>query len=207
VRVTAVFGLGSWLLALGLSLIDTPEWIGWFLLAVGAGLLIASGLWWVQSRPGWGLGDRARQERLAALSRQLGTELRDIRHKVEIVQSTRPHPHYSHGFHLPAARWDEFDDELATFPDLYKVVERAYTAAHHVNEALEMRRTRARKPEQTLGVIKDDGLDEAYEAAGDALDALEEPRGEVWETAAGRAVRLVAEDVMNDLQGEKADAG
>lgn len=30
---------------------------------------------------------------LAAASRQIGTELRDIRHKIEVVRSTRPRPH------------------------------------------------------------------------------------------------------------------
>ncbi len=138
-----------------------------------------------------------------AVALQLATELRDIRHKVEIVKSTRPAAHYSHGFRLPAFRWDELDDKLARWPDLYASVEKAYTAAHHVNEALEMRRTRAGRPDQTLGVIPDDGLDEAYEAAGDALDALGEPRGEVWESGAVRAVRLVAQDIAREFETDE----
>ena len=138
------------------------------------------------------------EKRLGAVSRQLGTELRDIRHKIEIVKSTRPHPHYSRGFQLPAARWDQFDDELAEHPDLYRVVERAYTAAHHVNEALYMRRTRLARPDQTIGVIPDDGLDTAYEEAGKALDALRELHGEIWESAAQRTARLVTEDMLRE---------
>jgi hypothetical protein len=132
----------------------------------------------------------------------LGTELRDIRHKIELVMSTRPHPHYSHGFRLPGARWDEYDAFLAKdWPDLYPVIERAYTAAHHVNEALKMRETRAGGT--TIGVIPDDGLAEAYEAAGVALDALGEPRGEPWETGAQVAVRTVTEDILREWDQKK----
>ena len=137
--------------------------------------------------------------RLAASKLQLGTELRDIRHKIEIVKSTRPHPHYSDPFRLPAARWDEYDEVLAADPELYRTVERAYTASHHVNEAVQMRRTRA-KPGQTLGVIGEDGLDAAYEAAGLALDALGEDRGDVWESGVGRATREVTEVLLDDYE-------
>jgi hypothetical protein len=139
---------------------------------------------------------------MPAVSRQLGTELRDIRHRIELVKTTRPHPHYSHGFRLPGARFDEYDEMLAERPELYPAVEKAYTAAHHVNEALAMRETRANTG-ATIGVIDDDGLDAAYEAAGEALDALGEPRGEVWESGANRAVRLVTEDVLADLENER----
>jgi hypothetical protein len=103
---------------------------------------------------------------LPVASRQI--ELRDIRHKIEMVRSTWPNPHYSHGLRLSGARWDEYDELLASNPELYAAVERAYVAAHHVNEALAMRETRAR-PGQTLGVIPDDGLDEAHAAAGERL--------------------------------------
>lgn len=147
---------------------------------------------------------KGRDPRLGAIARQLGTELRDIRHKIEIVKSTRPHPHYSHGFQLPAFRWDELDDELASYPALYRKMEGAYTAAHHVNEALMMRRTRAGEG-KTIGVIPDDGLDEAYEAAGEALDELGESRGRVWESGSQRAVRLVTEDILRDAdEGESS---
>jgi hypothetical protein len=130
----------------------------------------------------------------------LGTELRDIRHKIEMVRSTRPNPHYSHEFRLPGARWDEYYKFLAAdWPDLYPVIERAYTAAHHVNEALTMRETRSGDT-TTLGVIADDGLGEAYDAAGMALDALGESRGKPWETKAPAAVRVVAEDVLRELE-------
>jgi hypothetical protein len=123
----------------------------------------------------------------------LGTELRDIRHKIEIVWSTRPHPHYSHAFQLPAARWDEYDELLAAHPVLYATVERAYTAAHHVNEALAMRRTRSGSDTQTLGVTQEEDLQSAYDAAGEALDALNEPRGEKFESVTVRAAREVIE--------------
>jgi hypothetical protein len=130
--------------------------------------------------------------RKAAL--QLGTELRDIRHKIDLVRSTRPTNHYSHDFQLPGARWHEYDEVLAAEPRLYRIVETAYTYAHHVNEALQFRRTRT--PRKTIGVVKDDGLDEAYEAAGNALDALGETRGEVWESDVQRVVREVTNDLV-----------
>jgi hypothetical protein len=107
---------------------------------------------------------------LSVVALQLGTELRDIRHKIELVRSTQPTPHYSHGFRLPAFRWNEYAEILAEQPDLYAVIENAYTAAHHVNEALNMRETRA--PGKTIGVMPDDGLDAAYEASGAALEKL-----------------------------------
>jgi hypothetical protein len=143
-----------------------------------------------------------KEDKISAVARQIGTELRDIRHKIEIVRVTRPHPHYSDGFQLPAARWDEYDEVLAEDADLYGAVEAAYTAAHHVNEALDMRRTRAGAG-VTVGVGPDDGLDAAYDAAGEALDALKQERGEVWETEADRAVRLVAEDIVQELGQEE----
>jgi hypothetical protein len=139
-------------------------------------------------------------KRLARISRLFGTELREIRRKIEMAKAMAPTPHYSHDFQLPGARWDEYDETLAAFPELYDVVGRAYTAAHQVNEALGFRRTRASSSSTTLGVIPDDGLNAAYDAAGQALDALGEPRGEVWETAADRATRLLAEDVLNELE-------
>lgn len=146
-----------------------------------------------------------RKTKLHNTALPLGTELRDIRHKIELVKSTRPNPHYSRGFRLPGARWDEYDDFLAKdWPDLYPVIERAYTAAHHVNEALNMRETRAGGT-TTLGVIPDDGLDEAYEAAGEALDALGEPRGEPWKTKAQAAVQVVADDIQRELEEKEGD--
>lgn len=140
-------------------------------------------------------------ERSAALRAAflpLGTELRDIRHKIEIVKSTRPHPHYSHGFQLPGPRWDEFYGLISReAPELYPVIEAAYTAAHHVNTALDMRRTRA-TPGATIGVTSEEDLDGAYKAAGLALDAIGEPRGKVWQSEVDRAVGLVAGDIALD---------
>jgi hypothetical protein len=140
-----------------------------------------------------------RAMRLARFSRLFGTELREIRRKIEMVKAMGPTPHYSHGFQLPGTRWDEYDEALTEFPQLYEIVERAYTAAHHVNEALGFRRTRASTPTTTIGVGPDDGLDDAYDAAGEALDALGEARGEIWETAADRAARLVTADIVREL--------
>lgn len=141
----------------------------------------------------------ARGVSLPAVRRQLGTELRDIRHKIELVKTTRV---YRRGFQLPAARWDQYDEVLAERPELYGVVDKAYTAAHHVNEAVALRATRIVGKDVQLGVHPDDGLDAAYDAAGEALDALGESRGEAFESAADRAARLVTEDVLQELQEE-----
>lgn len=146
-------------------------------------------------------GDDSTERRLHVAALQLGTELREIRHRIEMVHTTRPTPHYGDGFRLPAYRWDEYDEVVAENPDLYRVVERAYVAAHHVNEALQMRRARAGQG-RLLCVIPDDGLEAAYEAAGGALDALGEPRGEVWESSVGRTVRQVTEDLIRDQPTE-----
>jgi hypothetical protein len=109
---------------------------------------------------------------LRAAALPLKTELQDIRDKIDLVRSTRPHPHYSIGFRLPGARWGEFYNLVSQVPGLYAAVESAYVAAHHVNEVLAMRVTRAGAG-QIIGVIEEDGLDDAYETSGRALEALD----------------------------------
>ena len=115
--------------------------------------------------------------------------------------AARAHPHYSHEFTLPTARWDEYGDVLAGSLELFREVEPAYAAVAHVHAALEMRRTRA-NPGQTLGVIGEDGLDDAYEKAGAALDALGEERGPVWQNAVDRAIAGVVEDIVSDAPSD-----
>jgi len=187
--ITFVAGAGTFLVGLTVSLLGAPTILLWLGLGIGLCFWITAALWWYQGH--------YESPAMTIAGRQIGTELRDIRHKIEIVRSTRPSPHYSQGFQLPGARFDEYDEVLAEHPELYPIVERAYTAAHHVNEALDMRRTRA-KPGWTIGVIAEDGLDAAYDAAGEALDALGEERGPVFESDYQRAVREVTEDVMSD---------
>jgi hypothetical protein len=133
---------------------------------------------------------------LAAIQRQIGTELRDILRKIEMVKATNP-PSYPHGFQLPRARFTQYQERLSELPDLYAIVERAYSAAHHVNSALDMRRARARVG-WTIGVHPDDRLDDAYEAAGEALDAMDESRGEVFESTLDRTARRVLEDFVRE---------
>jgi hypothetical protein len=142
--------------------------------------------------------ERADSEaRVRSAARQLGTELREIRHAIERVRAWKPHPIYPDGFAFPAYRWDEFDELLAAeAPDLYETVERAYVAAHSTNEVLRIRRQGARG--RTLGETPDDRLDKVYELAAEALDALGEERGPVWETPAQEAVRLVTEDILRE---------
>jgi hypothetical protein len=168
-----------------------PAWV-WFTIA-GALVVVIQ---FLAFRSVWQQLQKTRD--LTRVSRLLGTELRDIRHKIEIVQATRPRPHYptALNFDLPRARWDELAGLVAAQPDLYTTVERAYTAAQHVTDAVRMRARRS--DASTLGVIGEDGLDEAYETAGTALDALGERRGSRWESAAQRAVRQVAEDIARD---------
>jgi len=137
------------------------------------------------------------EDRLSVARTQLGVELREIRHRIEIVRGTRPHPHYSHDFALPTVRWHAHGDVLAGSLELFRQVEPAYAAVTHLHAALEMRRTRAR-PGQTLGVIPEDGLDAVYDAAGSALDALGEEHREVWLSDIDRAVAGVVEDLMSE---------
>jgi hypothetical protein len=142
------------------------------------------------------------RSRVQVAARQLGTELRAIRNAVERIRSMKPHPIYPDGFSFPAYRWDEFDDLLAAeAPDLYEVVERAYVAAHGTNEVLRIRRQSAGG--HTLGETPDDRLDAAYELAGEALDALGEARGPVWETPAQEATRLVTEDILREADEDR----
>src|SRR5262249_37734259 len=114
----------------------------------------------------------------------IATELRDIRRKIEKLKAMAV-PIYWDGFQLPAARWGEYHNMLATNPELYAQVERAYVAANDVNEAVDHRRTVASG--KTIGVAPSDPLAAAYEAAGEALDALGQPRGEVWKTEVEKA--------------------
>lgn len=137
------------------------------------------------------------EDRLSVARIQLGVELREVRHRIEIVRGTRPHPHYSDDFALPTARWQAHGDVLAASLELFRQVEPAYAAMTHVHAALEMRRTRAR-PGQMLGVIPEDGLDAVYDATGSALDALGEEHGEVWQSGIDRAVAGVVQDLMSE---------
>jgi hypothetical protein len=131
---------------------------------------------------------------LAAIQRQLGTELRDILRKIEMVKATSP-PSYSFTFQLPTARFGDYEKRLAEMPELYTVIARAYTAAHRVNSVLDNRRGQLRAP-QTLRVTPTERLDDTYEAVGAALDAMEETRGEVFETSLDRAAGRVLENFV-----------
>jgi hypothetical protein len=192
--ITFVAGAGTFLVGLTVSLLGAPMILLWLGLGIGLCFWITAALWWYQGR--------LQNPAMTLAVRQIGSELRDIRHKIEIVKSTRPHPHYSDMFRLPGARWDEYDEVLAKDPALYRIVEAAYTAAHHVNEAVDMRRTRAGEG-VTVAVIPDDGVDAAYDTAGEALDALGEERGPVWETEASRAVRVVTEDILQEIEDDE----
>jgi hypothetical protein len=115
----------------------------------------------------------------------IATELRDIRHRIEMIRAMSP-PAYARGFRFPDEMWRQSHKVLSTKPELYAAVERAYAAARHVGQSLEVRETRSRTS-WTFGVIPDDGLDQAYEAAGEALDALGQPRGEPWQSVDQKA--------------------
>lgn len=141
-------------------------------------------------------------DRLAVARARLGAELRETRHRIEIVRSTRPHPHYSHQFALPTLQWQEHGDVVAGSLELYRAVEPAYAAVAHVEAVLDMRRTRAGNG--TLGVIGEDRLDELYDAAGAALDALGEERGDVWQSGIDRAVAGVVEGLLIEAPSDLA---
>ena len=110
----------------------------------------------------------------------LGTELRDIRRKIERAKADDP-PRYPFGFKLPTGGFTEYRAVLAQDDHVYKIVAGAYTAAHRVNERLDERESR-RRPGNRLRseVLPEDGLDAAHGAAGEALDVLGEPHDEAF---------------------------
>jgi hypothetical protein len=140
------------------------------------------------------------EEDLLTLATVFGTELRDIRHRIEMIRAMNP-PAYDRGFRFPDEMWKQSREALSTKPELYAAVERAYTAARHVGQSLEVRETRSLTA-WTFGVIPDDGLDEAYEAAGEALDALGQPRGEPWQSVDQKAGGQIIEDIRNESEPE-----
>ena len=100
-----------------------------------------------------------------------GTELRDIRDKIDRAKDAGEYPP---NFQLPGFCFAQHGQALAERrKDLYEIVDRAYTAAHHVNERIGIRVAKRRSGNRTpLYVESDDGLDEAHGFAGEALDAL-----------------------------------
>jgi hypothetical protein len=68
-----------------------------------------------------------------------------------------------------------------------------------------MRETRAGAG-KTIGVIADDGLDEAYDAASVALHALGQPRGEPLQTKAQAAVQMVVDDIQREWEENEPPA-
>jgi hypothetical protein len=170
-----------------------PWWIGLLILGGCYAVLFVEGAFRV-SRDA---ATRKSAEDLARAAILLGTELNAIRHNIELARSRNP-PSYSREFRLPAARWDEHDETLADHPELYGKVGKAYTAAYHLNQSLEIRENQSLCA-WTFGVIPDDGLDDAYDSAGEALRALGLEPKEPWMSAADRAVRAVTEDVLRDL--------
>jgi len=123
-----------------------------------------------------------------------GTELRDIRTKIERVKATTP-PSYPPGFQLPGECFTKYGPVLAERrKDLYAIVERAYAAAHHVNENVRTRQAR-KGAHMLLGAIAEGGLDEAHGLAGEALDALGQAHNEPVESSLRRAARQVLEDL------------
>ena len=69
----------------------------------------------------------------------MGTELRDIRLKIERIKAATP-AIYPSGFRFPGRQFTEFQNLLSAHPEVYEKVERAYTAAHNVNEVLDLKR-------------------------------------------------------------------
>jgi hypothetical protein len=122
---------------------------------------------------------------------RIGTELRDIRRKIETVRATTA-MQIADGFKLPAFRFEEYGDLLAQRdPILYATVERAYVAGHRVNEAVDLRRTRAGAGH--IGANEEDGWQEAYVLTGEALEALHERVDPPLETPAQTAARRLLE--------------
>jgi hypothetical protein len=76
------------------------------------------------------------------------------------------------GFAFPAFEWDAQRQLISRHPALYEVVERAYTAAHRVNEIWRWRRTQATT--RLIGAnLEEDGLEGVDTAAETAIEALD----------------------------------
>ena len=119
------------------------------------------------------------------------------------MKATNP-PSYPREFQLPGARWSKYGPVLAELrPELYVIVDRAYTAAHDVNENVRGResRQRATNPPQ-LGAIPQDGLDEAHGLAGEALDALGQAHNEPIKSALQTASEQIAGDIVQERLSE-----
>jgi hypothetical protein len=229
--VSAGIGLGAWLIAFALSILGAPRWLGWLSFAAGCGFIITAVLWWFQGRTRDRVSDPM-LEQLQQIKRRpprqwtpttrprsllteslaigiaedvrlgvlpIATELRDIRRKIEKLKSMAT-PIYWDDFQLPVARWHEYHKQIQARPTLYKKIEHAYVAANDVNEAVKWRRSIATT--RNIGVAPSDPLDEAYEAAGEALDALGQPRGDKWETEAQKAAGKMLEDMRNESESE-----
>ena len=176
-------------------------WLGLVILAGCYAALFAEGAYRVASAA----KARASEEDLASAALLLGTELNAIRHDIELARARKP-ASFSREFRLPGARWDQYNEALSKHPELYATVGKAYIAAHHVNRCLEIRENQNLRA-WTFGILPDDGVDEAYESAEEALKALGIEPEEPWETAAARAVRAVTEDVLRDLESNKQGDG
>ena len=131
-----------------------------------------------------------------------GTELRDIRTKIEKVTAVEQPAVYPPGFALPAYQWAKYDKTIAGKPDAYKVVERAYTTAHQFNEGLRARELRTRAGMSVPPIVTpEDGLDDIHRAVGEALDALGQLHNEPYRSAAQRAAAVLLEDAVARARG------
>jgi hypothetical protein len=99
-------------------------------------------------------------------------ELETTANRIDMVRLTRPHPHYSYNFSLSTTQWETYGKVLASSPDGFRVLARAYKAIQWVNDAQAMRRTRQGTSQVPLAVIEDDHLDEAETATAAAIAAL-----------------------------------
>jgi hypothetical protein len=148
------------------------------------------------------LAARSSSDRIRGVAAMVGTELRDIRIKIERVKAMNPVV-YPFGYQLPANRFAEYETILADDRGVYDVVSRAYTAAHHVNEMLVARESRRRPGNrQQLAAIPEDGLDEAHAAAGEALDKLGEDHNEPFRIAAQKAALGIIQDAVANRKTE-----
>lgn len=106
---------------------------------------------------------------LMSAARLLRTELRDIRHKIRMLHGD---PVLADGFAFPASQWNRYSELIAGYPELYDVLEAAYTAAHHANEIWRWRRTQATS--RLIGAnLEQDGIDLADQKAESAIRVLD----------------------------------
>lgn len=136
---------------------------------------------------------------LDVAARLLITELKDIRHKIELFGKD---PAIPPGFKFPSEQWTQYREFIAEDPALHETVETAYTKARHVDDVFAWRRTVATS--RLIGVNAEDGLAELDTAALAAIDALAGSLGPAGLGLPAPPPDLIRQDLVKEVRAAKA---